>query len=239
MLQAGSLHAYLGYVIAHRRHSRALRVVDTMTMDATARDRRAAGPRHSSDECRGDAHRWLVNARAVPVGWRFGGSIAGIGDDRRRRRVRPRLGSRDRRHAVPHMASGTRARLFRDAVVGVVSHSAGSPWRSPSRSTAWATSPTRYARRARPPSACAFNVAARRESSVVFVANNVIGISVARWEVMTLATAALVATEHESRDEPACCVSLSGHVPRRHRRSGRRLPHPRVRRRLAVVCRRC
>ncbi len=52
--------------------------------------------------------------------------------------------------------------------------------------------------------------------AVVLVADTVIGFIFA-WEVMSLATAALVATEHEQRCEPARRVPVPRHVARRHR----------------------
>ena len=71
----------------------------------------------------------------------------------------------------------------------------------------------------------------------MFVADDVIGFLFA-WELMTLATAALVATEHETRAEPARRVPVSRHVARGHRRPGRRLLHAGLRLRLACRSRR-
>ena len=49
---------------------------------------------------------------------------------------------------------------------------------------------------------------------LVFAAGDAITFLFA-WELMTLTTAALVATEHEIAREPAGGVPLSGHVARR------------------------
>ena len=70
--------------------------------------------------------------------------------------------------------------------------------------------------------------------SVVFVVNNVIGFLFA-WEIMTLATAALVATEHETRTTPARGVPVSGHVARGHGRPGRGVLHAGLRVGIDVV----
>ena len=56
--------------------------------------------------------------------------------------------------------------------------------------------------------------------SVVFIVNNVIGFLFA-WEIMTLATAALVATEHETRTTLRAAY-LYHHVARGHGRWSQR-----------------
>ena len=126
-----------------------------------------------------------------------------------------------------------RRRLRRDAAVGVVSAGAGrrgDPGRGLQRRL---SRPRRARRRGRPPSArrstcCSppwkWCSSPTTSSAFLFA-----------WELMTLATAALVATEHETRDEPARRVPVSGHVARRHRVPGRGFFTLVVGGRLAVV----
>ena len=71
----------------------------------------------------------------------------------------------------------------------------------------------------------------------VFVADGVIGFLFA-WEVMSLASAALVATEHERRDSRRAAFPLPRHVPRGDRMPGRRVLHPGLALRLLRLLRR-
>ena len=96
------------------------------------------------------------------------------------------------RHAASETVLG-----FGDTVVGVVSHDVESHRCTPSRSTVGLASPTPSPGPAWPPSA-PHSMRWSAALEVVFVADGVIAF-LCGWEVMTLATAALVATEHESR----------------------------------------
>ena len=150
----------------------------------------------------------VVTARSAGAGGSpFGGSALASALTTAAAVVRARLGATACRRAVRPRRVRARRRLRRDAVVGVVSRPCSARRRSRSRSTASAIWPMPCAPSRTAAVGVAFNVLIAAVS-VVFVVNDVIGFLFA-WEIMTLATAALVATEHETRTTPACRVPVS------------------------------
>ena len=166
--------------------------------------------------CAAGAHRRCAGAVARggaswpprrAAGSRFGGSIAGVDHDAAVAAARARLGPPIGGVLVRHAASGHRARLRRHAAVRVVSAWCSGSLPCRSRSTAAGTSPM----------PCSPVADGERRRGVqraagaletVFAADNVVTFLFA-WELMSLATAALVATEHESRATaaPRTCIS--------------------------------
>ena len=136
-----------------------------------------------------------------------------------------------------HRASGFSLALYDRRAVGVVPPGPRPSWPFRSRSSASDTSAIRTFSRRSVVLGAAFNVLLGAVE-LVFAAGDAITFLFA-WELMTLATAALVATEHEERASRRAAVSLPGHVARGDRLSDRRVPDAGVDVRARCRSRRC